>query len=343
MPERFVNLTDGVAVIVTDLHGDRDAFHRYLTRFRRLHQSGEAQRLIFLGDLIHGYGSPQSDASLSMVLDLIALQHEVGADTVMMLLGNHEMPHIYGVSLAKGEIEFSPRFEHALGQRRDAVLAFFDSLPLYVRTAAGVTLTHAGPATKIAQHVALLREFDHQAILQDADHVLHQTEDLEALFRQYSEVYGGSYEEEAGYFLAVNGPRDPRYPHLLRAFVISHQSKPFQVLWDALFTQNELGLTESAYLQCCREFLSALSVGAPAKQQVIVSGHVVTPLDGYTLVNRHHLRLSSATHARPREAGRYLLLDCAKPVRAANELLGALGSVFEPDSHSPLSRGDRSS
>ncbi|HVO70407.1 MAG TPA: metallophosphoesterase [Aggregatilineaceae bacterium] len=333
MPERFVDLTDGIAMIVTDLHGDRDAFHRYLTRFRRLHQAGEAQRLIFLGDLIHSYGSPQSDASLSMVLDVIALQREVGSDTVMMLLGNHEVPHIYGMSLVKGEIEFTPRFEHALGPHRDTVLAFFGSLPFYVRTAAGVILTHTGPALKIAQHVALLREFDHQAILQDADHVLHQTKDLGALFRQYGEVYGGSYDEEIDRFLAVSDPGDPRYPHLLRALVVAHQSGAFQTLWDVLFNQNELGLSEPAYLQCCRDFLSALSVGAPAKQQVIVSGHIVTPVDGYTLINRHHLRLSSAAHARPREAARYLLLDCAKPVRAANELLGALGSVFEPDSH----------
>jgi hypothetical protein len=333
MPERFINLTDGTAMIVTDLHGDRDAFHRYLVRFRRLHQGGEAQRLIFLGDLIHSYGPPESDASLRMVLDVIALQNEVGADTVMMLLGNHEMPHLYGVSLAKGEVEFTPRFEHALGSHREAVFTFFDSLPFYVRTAAGVILTHAGPATKIAQHAGLLRGFDHRAILQDADHILSQNGDLTALYDQYSEIYGAPYEEEARYFLAIDDPHDPRYPHLLRAFMIAHQNTAFQALWDILFTQNELGLSESAYLQCCREFLSVLSVEAPATQQVIVSGHIVTPLGGYMLVNRHHLRLSSATHARPRETGCYLLLDCAKPVRAANELLGALGSVFETDSN----------
>jgi hypothetical protein len=164
--------------------------------------------------------------------------------------------------------------------------------------------------------------------------VLRQSQDLAAIFRQYGEVYGGPYDEEVNRFLAVDDVTDPRYPHLLRALVVSHQSKAFQTLWDVLFNQNELGLTESAYLQCCREFLTAMSVDAPAKQQVIVSGHIVTPIDGYTLINRHHLRLSSAAHARPREAARYLLLDCARPVRAANELLGALGSVFETDSQS---------
>jgi hypothetical protein len=140
MPDRFLNLTDGVAMIVTDLHGDRDAFIRYISRFRVLYASGEVQRLVLMGDLIHGYGSAQTDGSLSMVLSLIRLQDEFGPDTVIMLLGNHEMPHIYGVSLMKGDLEFTPRFEHSLGDHRESVLAFFESLPFFARTAAGVML-----------------------------------------------------------------------------------------------------------------------------------------------------------------------------------------------------------
>jgi hypothetical protein len=49
MPDRFLNLTEGTAMLVTDLHGDRDAFHRYVHRFYTLYKSGEAQCLIFLG------------------------------------------------------------------------------------------------------------------------------------------------------------------------------------------------------------------------------------------------------------------------------------------------------
>jgi hypothetical protein len=166
-------------------------------------------------------------------------------------------------------------------------------------------------------------------ILDDADTVLGQSNDLMPLYRQYGALHGAPYVEDAEYFLAIRGTNDPRFAHLLRAFMISHQSPPFQMLWDTLFTMNEMGLTELVYLQLCQEFLAALSAGAPAEQRVILSGHIVTPLGGYVLVNRYHFRLSSATHARPREAGRYLLLDCAKPIRAANELIGRLGNVFE--------------
>ncbi len=318
-------------MVVTDLHGDRDAFDRYIDEFRYLYETGDVQRLILLGDLIHFYGPPQRDSSLSMVLDLIALREELGPDVVTMLLGNHEMPHIYSVSLAKGEMEFTPRFEYAMGQHRAQILAFFRSLPLVVRTAGGVLLTHAGPALDVIEHVELLRHFDHDTILQEADSVLAQADKLDDLYARYGNLYGVSYAEDAEYYLGVRNPDDPRYTHVLRAFMISQQNKAFHVLWDTLFTQNEWGLTEFVYLQGCHDFLAAFSVDAPAPQRVVVSGHVVTPLGGYVLVNRSHLRLSSATHARPRESGRYLLLDCAKPVRGANELLGGLRSVFDDD------------
>ncbi len=331
MLTRFVDLTDGVAMIVSDLHGDRDAFDRYVTRFRSLYASGAAQRLIFLGDLIHAYGPPYQDQSLGILLDVMALRAEFGPQTVIMLLGNHEMPHIYGVSLAKGDYEFTPRFEQALGKRREQVIAFLSELPFYVRTAAGVLLSHAGPASEVTGHVDLLRHYDHAQVLAQADALLAQVPDLTPYYERYRQVFGTSYDDDARHYLAVRGPDDPRYPHLLRGTLIAQQSREFAVLWDALFTQNELGLTEYSYVQQVREFLAAFSDGAPAPQQVIVSGHIVTPLGGYMLVNRYHLRLSSAAHARPREAGCYLLLDCARPVHAANELLPCLDTVFEDE------------
>jgi hypothetical protein len=183
----------------------------------------------------------------------------------------------------------------------------------------------------VIDHADMLRHYDHGAILSEADNVLSQIDDLMPLYEQYGNLHGAPYEEDAEYYLAIQGPHDARYPHLLRAFLISQQSRQFRVLWDALFTMNEIGLTEWTYLQTCQQFLAAFSVDAPVKQQVIISGHIITPLGGHMLVNRCHFRLSSATHARPRESGRYLLLDCAKPIRAANELIGCLGSVFDDE------------
>jgi hypothetical protein len=316
-------------MVVTDLHGDRDAFDRYVARFRSLYADGAVQRLVLLGDLIHGYGVPDEDFSISMTLDVMELQAEFGADNVIMLLGNHEMVHIYGVALFKGERAFSPRFEHRMGGYRARMLAFFERLPLVVRTGAGVLLTHAGPAAEVVGRAGELLTFDHRAILADADRALAEADDLDALYAQYAEVYGVDYATLAADLMAVGGPGDPRYPHLLRALMVSEQDARFGLLWDALFTQNEIGLSEMAHLEVTRQFLDAVSVGAPTRQRVVVSGHIVTPAGGTALVNRFHLRLSSATHARPREAGQYLLLDCARPVRDATGLLGGVGSVFD--------------
>ena len=327
--DRFLDLTDGVAMVVTDLHGDREAFDLMIEHFRAHHANRQAQRLILLGDLIHFYGPPAYDHSLDMMLDLLALREELGENSVIMLLGNHEMPHIYNVTLTKGAFEFTPRFEHAMGEHRARIIDFFKSLPFYIRTAAGVMLSHAGPAIDSVGHVETLRRLDHDALLAEADNTLAQADDLEPYYDQYANVTGEPYREAARRLHAINGPADPRYPHLLRGFAISQQNRQFDILWNALFTQNESGLTEEAYTNGCQVFLQTFSVDAPCPQNVIVSGHIATPSGGHTLVNRQHLRMASAAHARPREAGQYLLLDCTLPQRAAPQLLGSLRNLFD--------------
>lgn len=302
MPDRFPTLTSGVAMVVSDLHGDRDAFDRCLAHFQRLYRRGEAQHLIFLGDVVHGYGPPETDASISMVRDIMTLQERYG-QSVIMLLGNHEMPHIYGVTLSKGEREFTPRFEHALGARREAIIRFFEGLPFGVRTAAGVMLLHAGPSTDVIGHARLLYDFDHRAVLDEADRELAARADLlTTILEGFEATYDAPYEVLARETLAIEGPHDPRYLHLLRGLVISHRSQPFRVLWDLLFTRNESGLSPAIYRNGCQQFLAAFSDGAATPQRIAVSGHIPTPHGGHTVVNPFHLRIASAAHACPREA-----------------------------------------
>lgn len=326
--DRYVDIRSGVLMVVSDLHGDGDAFDRYVQTFLALREMGEADRLIFLGDLVHGYGDEADDHSLRMILRVMELQEKFGKSNVIMLLGNHEMPHIYGVSLAKGDLEFTPRFEHMLGSQRDRVMAFFKGLPLVVRTSAGVLLTHAGPDQNSIKRVERLRFFDHDDLLRDADQTLARQENLNKVYEAYAELSGHSYEELARAYLAVTGPDDPRYSHLMRALFISERDHRFSVLWDFLFTQNERGLVPAAYDQICRLFVDAFSVGAPAAQHFCVSGHVVVPNGGYVTLNDYHFRFASATHARPRESGVYLLFDSQQPLRKAGEMAAKVRSVF---------------
>ena len=327
---RVLNLTGGMTMVVSDLHGDRDAFARYAGRFLQLHNRKRAQRLLFLGDLIHSDGPEGQDASLQIITDILRMRATLGPETVIALLGNHEMPHLYGVLLRKGQYEYTPRFEHALSAsgRRAEILAFFEQMPFYVRTAAGIAFTHAGPDGNAIAQFEELRRFDHAAIRSEYGHVLSLNPKPDELRMLYAEAMGMPYEVLARHYLAVEGPDDPRYDDLLRAFMISEHSREFEVLWSALFTRCEKEMSPALYERILGKFLEILSMGAPAPQRVLVTGHIEVT-GGHQMVTPYHLRLASAKHATPREAGEYFLFDAAQSVESAEDLVDKLGSVFK--------------
>src|SRR5690606_25506121 len=120
---------------------------------------------------------------------------------VVMLLGNHELPHIYSISLARGDTVFTPAFEAMLaelGDRRQEVIQFLADLPLYACTAAGVLLTHAGAAQAVALPAALaqLLEIDHLALLEVVEEQLQEF-GLDEARASYERIMGSSYEREA--------------------------------------------------------------------------------------------------------------------------------------------------
>ncbi len=319
---RAVDLDQGTAFVVTDLHGAWEPYARCRDRFLALHAQGQANWLIFLGDLIHGYGPPETDRSLDIILDILRLRNELGPEAVIVLLGNHEMPHIYGMTLSKGEMTFTPAFEHALGPHRERVIAFFKSLPFVARTSGGVILTHAGASasTAVPESARRLLDWSHDALLSAADELLAQ-QDVQDLIAHTFRWSPGQYEHMARFYMAADGPDDPRYTDLLRGILISQGFEEFSLLWDLLFTQceQEIGGGGAAYRQTLQRFLAAFSRpdGPPAR--VLVTGHITTR-GGHAIVAMHQLRLSSWAHARPRESGVYLLFDVAQPIAQAADL-----------------------
>jgi hypothetical protein len=327
---RILDLTSGVTMIVSDLHGDKDAFARHVGRFLQLHSRKRVQRIVFLGDLIHSDGPESDDASLQIVTDIMRMRATLGSDAVVALLGNHELPHLYGVILRRGQFEYTPRFEKSLvsSGRRAEILAFFEQMPFYVRTASGVAFTHAGPdGTAIAQFEEL-RTFDHAAIRSEYGYALALNPKPDQLRKLYGEAMGMDYEVLARYYLAVEGQGDPRYDDLLRAFMISEHSREFEVLWGALFTRCEKELSPQLYARILAKFLETLSVGAPAPQRFLVTGHLDVD-GGHEWVTPTHLRIASAKHAHPRESGEYLLFDVGTPIESAEALTDKLGGVYK--------------
>ncbi|NJN67643.1 MAG: hypothetical protein HC884_13490 [Chloroflexaceae bacterium] len=316
-----------MVMVVTDLHGDWDAYQRYRDTFVTLQAHGEADGLILTGDLIHRSSPP--DHSLEMVMDVLSLQAQYG-DTVIYLCGNHELPHIYHFVLISGHREFTSLFEAAMNQsgQRSAIVPLFYRLPFLIRTRAGVSLTHAGGARVMAneRYAHTLYHWDHQHYLDWASAQLAREVDLDALRHAYARAYQmDSYDEMVRSYLAVSGPDDPRYDDLLRGDLVTDHPD-FNLVWDLLFTRCEQTHELALYDGMVELMLHQLSAGF-APQQVLVAGHMNTP-GGHRVVGSRHLRLSSAKNAQPREAGQYLLFDAAHPVRGIDDLRRGLRSVF---------------
>ncbi len=323
---RIVTVTQGRIMVVTDLHGDWLAYWRYVKRFFELRAEGLADRLLFCGDLIHSYGPEAGDYSLEIILDLLNLREELG-DRLIVLIGNHEVPHLYGFPLRKGGVSFTPRFERALGAHRAEVLAYFDSLPFFVRTAAGVALAHAGASRSGSSPAGFkaLAQYSHAREINEVDERLSGQERA-ALRAAVVADERQSYDQLAFNELAVSGPSDPRYDHLLRGLLMSHWSENFPHLWDALFNRNEQEYGQREYRSALAGFLDNLSDGFEP-QHFLVSGHI--PVRGGSLiVADRQLRLASWAHAQPPEAGQYLVFDAAQRIESLEALQAGLGSVW---------------
>ena len=240
---RVLDFDQGVAMIVSDLHGDWRGYCYYRDLFLARQHQGRVQRLILCGDLIHREQEDQPDGSLAMVEDIMRLQNFYGPEVVVMLAGNHEIPHVYGMPLFRKNRQCTPPFEAALveagPERREAVIAFFDSLPFYVRTAAGVLITHAGAhsASAVAAAKEILEWFDHSALLAQAEREMGHR-GREQMLRQYQQTYMIDYLSLAQRLLAVTSREDPRFHHLLRVPLLQEDHR-FTLLWKALFSGNE--------------------------------------------------------------------------------------------------------
>jgi hypothetical protein len=325
-PQRVLDLENGVAMVVTDLHGDWDAYERYRDQFLSYKQEGAADTLILLGDLIHHSGPPEEDASLAIILDVLKLREEHGG-AIISLLGNHELPHIYSILLQKGNEIYTPRFEETMGENRQLIIDYFDSLPFYIRTKSGVALCHAGATAAISERNGLERlwHFSHQQLLEEAKLAISNKE-RPSLMRSIRKMYGRSYNEMMRIYFAVDGLDDPRYDNFLIGTVASSSNPDFDLLWAAMFTRNEQEYGEHGYNIILNTMLKALSTNHHP-QAALVTGHIDCR-GGYKLINNQQLRLASAKHAQPRESGHYLLFDMGESINSAGDLIPKLHSVF---------------
>ena len=324
---RLWSLTQGVAMVVTDLHGDWDIYRRYRDRFIYLQAKGQADCLIFTGDLIHSEKST-SDYSLDIVLDVLSMRETYG-DAIIYLCGNHEMPHIYSISLTRGGRVCTSSFEKAMVESgyRAEIIKLFKELPFYIRTQAGVSLAHAGAADCIAEPVNadLLFRWNHQSILEWAEEVMAEQNLAKLRGSFVHQHHDVPYAQLAERLLALSGPEDPRFDHLLRGYIVSGHPWFGKVLWPALFSRNEHQYGANNYADYVDTLLQIFSKDF-APQILLVAGHISIN-GGYQIIGRQ-LRLASGYHAKPQHDSHYLLFDTARQIMDMDDLLDGLGTVF---------------
>jgi hypothetical protein len=322
---RLVTLTEGQAMVVTDLHGDWDLYCKYRDHFLALQSKGEADYLILTGDLIHSEGLPELDKSLEIILDVTQLRKRLG-DKLIYLLGNHEMPHLYAITLQKGETVYTPGFEARMGEHRSLILDLFDSLPFFVRTKAGISIAHAGGAATLAQKInaELLFNFSHQILWAKAEELLPIDErpSLRVGFARLNHV---SYDEMAKELLSITSPSDPRYDDLLIGAMV-RVFPEFDLLWETFFNKNEVEYGENRYSQILNITLKAFSWDF-TPQVALVSGHIFCP-NGFQIISEKQLRLASGLHAKPFASAKYLVFDTYTPMKDIGALTSCLKSIF---------------
>ncbi len=313
MPQKVVDINEGIAWVVTDLHGDWDAYARYRDGFFEAFQKGAAQHLIFCGDIIH-HNEPTLDRSLEILQDLMLLQKTYGTSTLLLLLGNHEFPHIYGIPLLRSDQVCTLYLDTVLAKLQPPELAsllrFLNSLPFCVRTKAGVMITHAGahPDSAILKNCETLSNLDHQALLRKVEAQMDKI-GRKQLIKDYEATIIVTYDRIAEYFFQITSRDDPRYYYLARSRLLNEEHE-FTLLWNALFTSNEKEMGELWYPPTLGKFLYTWSQDALYPQKFLVTGHIEAE-GGYAVIADKQLRVASHTHALPSpEHGKYLVFDC---------------------------------
>ncbi len=283
----------GKLMIVSDLHGNGFDFRHILKVFRKLKSEGEADYLIFLGDLIHAYPGKQKDESLEMIQELIKIGANQEGSDVICLLGNHEFVHIYHIPLQRGNLEFTSWFEKRIRKNREQIIRFFMDMPLMLRTQGGVLLNHTGSSNRYAE----IKNFDFDWF---------KTYNHKGEFAMHLDQIN-SYDPQIGLQFMSTAEGD--------------------YLWDVLMNGNGLQYGEEYYefVDDLLKFASVDRIDLPMK--TLVSGHIGVDY-GAELVGKHKLRLCSSAGCLRDLEKKFLLIDAEKSYQNSMELLECCHDLF---------------
>jgi hypothetical protein len=148
----FIDLQAATDVVVAgDLHGNVENLRRILDRAQLAKNPG---RHLVLQELVHGpHRYPAGGDKSHQLVDLFAALKCQFPRQVHYLLGNHELSQWTARAIAKGDVDYNAVFREGIGtaygghasQVYEAYFQIFAALPLAIRTANRVLLSHSLP------------------------------------------------------------------------------------------------------------------------------------------------------------------------------------------------------
>jgi hypothetical protein len=304
---KIIDIPRGRLMVVTDLHGNWDDYLQAWRVFTELHELGEVDKLIFLGDLVHNR-NPKRDESIRILDDLIRRGANQPESLCLALIGNHEMVHIYHIEMWRGADCYSEPFERAIRGRREHYIRFLMDMPIAVRTEGGTLLNHAGPSGIVglgrekAYNVTfdLLREWPHEEQL--------------AKCRKRAKL-PKSFD-----------PLNNFDPRIGLAFV---KKKKGIFFWELLMNKNENRYHEH-YRSILERFMRFMAQGRERPLTVMVNGHLQVP-KGLRIVDPLQLRLSSGFGAKSDRYKTYVVVDAEKTYADAADLATKCRAMYQPE------------
>lgn len=280
------DISSGKLMIVSDLHGNGYDFRQVLKTYQKLKEKGNADYLVFLGDLVHAYPGKRKDESLEMIEELMDLKANQPDSDVICLLGNHEFVHIYHIPLAKGHLEFTSWFEYRIQKCREVVIQFFMNMPLMLRTEGGVLINHTGASNRYG--------IDENLNLQDLKNFNHQvdfTKHIENIKKYDPQIGSDFMNTDKGDFL-----------------------------WDILMNGNEKQFGEDYHKYVDELLALASSDRMEYPLNNVVCGHIAAEY-GAEVVGEKHLRICTSAGALGDLEKKFLLLDASKTYTDASDLI----------------------
>jgi serine/threonine-protein phosphatase PP1 catalytic subunit len=143
---------NGKALIITDIHGNLNDYNKYMHIWDKFENSDN--HLILTGDFIHAMGR-ENDGSIE-IMESVQNRCETSKN-FHVLLGNHEWSTITKKAVYKAGINQTLNFDELLrenfgqsyNKELEKYVEFLRKLPIAVRTANKVFISHAGPPRNI--------------------------------------------------------------------------------------------------------------------------------------------------------------------------------------------------